>query len=176
MNRAFLAASLGGLLLAGAGCKPKADNNEAIRDGVIKHLSGMSGLNVNNMIIMVTKATVNGDHAQADVEVRAKNGEPGAPPMELTYQLQKQGKEWMVLKGQATGGMRHPAPGELPLQEAMPAGHPPLGGANGQMPANHPDFNSILNSAAPPAQTQAQPQPLKGQQTAPQRPASDAKP
>jgi hypothetical protein len=176
MNRAFLATLLGGLLLAAGGCKPEMDNKEAIRDGVIKHLSGMSGLNVSNMTITVTKATVNGDHAQADVEVRAKNGEPGAPAMELTYQLQKQGEGWVVLKGQATGGMQHPAPGEMPPQEAMPAGHPPSGGANGQLPASHPDFNSILNSAAPPAQTQGQPQPLKGQQPAPQPPASDAKP
>jgi hypothetical protein len=173
MDRAFLATLLFGFLLAVSGCNPKVDNKEAIRDGVIKHLAGMNGLNVNNMSITVTNAKVNGDHAQADVEVRAKNGEPGAPPMELTYQLQKQGEEWVVLKGQATGGMQHPAPGEMPLQEAMPAGHPPLGGTNG---TNHPDFNSILNSAAPPAQTQTQPQPLKDQQPAPQPPASNAKP
>jgi hypothetical protein len=171
MDRVFFATLLFGLLLAVGGCNPKVDNKEAIRSGVIKHLAGMSGLNVNNMIITVTKTTVNGDHAQADVEVRAKNGEPGAPPMELTYQLQKQREQWVVLKGQATGGMQHPAPGEMPLQEAMPAGHPPLGGTNG---SNHPDFNSILNSATPPSQTQTQP--LKGQQLAPQPPASNAKP
>jgi hypothetical protein len=172
MDRTFLATLSFGLLLTAVGCNPKVDNKEAIRDGVIKHLAGMSGLNVNNMIITVRKATVNGDHAQADVEVRAKNGEPGAPSMELSYQLQKQGEEWVVLKGQATGGMQHPAPGEMPLPETMPAGHPPLEGANG----NHPDFNSILNSAAPPAQTRSQPQPLKSQQPASQPPASNAKP
>jgi hypothetical protein len=156
MNRAFSAAVLVSVLLLTTGCKPKVDEKVAIRDGVIKHLSGMSGLNVSNMTVEVTKATVNGDKAQADVEVRAKNGEPGAPGMQLTYDLQKNGQEWVVLKGQATGGMQHPAAGEMSPQGAMPADHPPVGNAGGQMPAHHPDFNSILNSAQPPTQTAPQ--------------------
>jgi hypothetical protein len=167
MNRAFVAALLGSFLLVMVGCKPRVDNKEAIRAGVIKHLSGMSGLNVSNMIVTVTKATVNGDKAQADVEVRAKDADPGAPAMQLGYDLQKQGEEWVVLKGQATGGMQHPAPGEMPAQGDMPAGHPSPGGGSGQRPANQPDFSSILNSAQPPATTQPQPAP---------QPPSGAKP
>jgi hypothetical protein len=173
MNRAFLAALLSLFLLGTGGCKPKVDNKDTIRDGVVKHLSGMNGLNVNNMIITVTKATVNGDKAQANVEVRAKNGDPGAPAMQLTYELQKQGEEWVVLKGQATGGMQHPTADEMPPQRALPAGHSPTGDPSGQNPANHPDFNSILNSAPPPAPTQ--PRPSTGQQPV-QPPSSNAKP
>ena len=111
MNRAFLAALLSGFLLLAGGCKSKTENKDAIRDGVVKHIAEMKGLNVNNMTITVTKATINGDKAQADVDIRAKNSDPSAPAMQLTYDLQKQGDEWVVLKGQPTGGMQHPAAG-----------------------------------------------------------------
>jgi hypothetical protein len=172
MNRAFRAALLGSVLLLAGGCNSSESNKDAIRDGVIKHLSGMGGLNVNNMTVTVTKATVNGDKAQADVEVRAKNADPSASAMQLSYDLQKQGNEWVVLKGQATGGMQHPAPGEMPQQGNMPAGHPPVG-ANGQAPADHPDFNSILNSAQPSPQTQQQ---GSSSQPPAQQPSSTPKP
>lgn len=152
MNRACLAALLCVLLLLTGGCKSKRDSKEAIRDAVVKHIAGMSGLNVNNMSIVVTQATVNGDTAQASVEIRAKNAEPNSPPMQLSYDLQKQGEEWVVLKGQSTGGMQHPAPGQMPPSGALPPGHPAVNGTSGQMPTNHPDFSSILNSAQPPAQ------------------------
>jgi hypothetical protein len=162
MNRAFLAALLGNFLLLTGGCKSKPDNKDAIRDGVLKHIAAMNGLNVSNMTITVTKTTVNGDTAQADVDIRAKNSDPNAPAMQLTYQLQKQGDQWVVLKAQPIGGMQHPAPGEMPPAGSMPAGHPPTGGTSGQMPTNHPDFNSILNTAQPPAQ------PAPAQQPPPQ--------
>jgi hypothetical protein len=158
MNRALLAALLSAFLLLAGGCKSNADNKDAIRDGVVKHIAGMNGLNVSNMTVTVTKATFNGDKAQADVDIRAKGGDPGAPAMQLTYELQKQGDEWVVLKGQARGGMQHPTAGAMPPSGALPPGHP---SAAGQMQANHPDFNSILNSAQPPPQ--AQPPPSNGQ-------------
>jgi hypothetical protein len=163
MNRVFLVALLGVFPLLTSGCKQELDRKDAIRDGVIRHIAGMNGLNVSNMSITVTKATFSGDTAQADVDIRAKNGDPKAPAMALTYELQKQGDEWVVLKGQARGGMQHPTTGEMPNAGALPPGHPPT---NGQMPASHPDFNAILNSAQPPSQSQ-QPQP---------QPSSNAKP
>lgn len=164
MNRVFWAALLGTLLCLAGACKSKTDNKEAIRDGIVKHIQGMNGLNVNNMTITVTQATVNGDTAEANVEIRAKNSEPNAPPMQLVYQLQKQGTEWVVIKGQPTGGMQHPAPGEAP--QGLPPGHPPTSGTSNQMPADHPDFNSILNTAQPQGQQgqQSQPSPPSQQQ------------
>lgn len=157
MNRLFWAALLGTLLFLTCACKSKTGNKDAIRDAVIKHIAGMNGLNVNNMTIAVTQATIHGDTAEANVEIRAKNSEPNAPPMQLVYQLQKQGTEWVVTKGQATGGMQHPAPGEMPPQGNLPPGHPATNGTNGQMPADHPDFNSILNTAQPQGQQGQQP-------------------
>jgi hypothetical protein len=163
MNRAFWGALLLGFILAPGGCKAKTDEKAAIREGVIKHIAGMNGLNVNNMTITVTKSTIDGDKAQADVDIRAKMADPTAPAMQLTYEMQKQGNEWVVLKGRATGGMQHPAAG------ALPPGHPSTNGASGQMPADHPDFNAIMNSAQPPAQPQ---QPSSGQQPTQQLPTN----
>jgi len=173
MNRAFLAGLLSSFLLLG-GCKSKTDNKDAIREAITKRLAGMNGLNVNNMNISVTKATISGDTAQADVEIRAKNGDPNAPAMQLSYDLQKQGEEWVVLKGQSTGGMQHPAAGEMPPSGALPPGHPATNGASGQMPADHPDFNAILNSAQPPAQS-APSQPPSNSQPPAQQPSSGTK-
>ncbi len=166
MNRSCLAVLMGVLLLLVGGCKSKTDNQAAIRDGVVKHIAGMNGLNVNNMTITVTKATITGDKAQADVEIRAKNGDPSAPAMQVAYELQKQGEEWVVLKGQATGGMQHPTAGQMPAG-ALPPGHPQTDGASGQMPPNRPDFNSILNGAQPQQSPPSSQQPPASNSTKP---------
>ena len=171
MSRVLLATTLGAMLLFTGACKSKSDNKDAIRDGVLKHIASMNGLNVNNMTVTVTQATFNGDTAQASVDIRAKNSDPSAPPMQLVYQMQKQGNEWVVVKGQPSGGMQHPAPGEMPPQGTMPPGHPATGGTSGQAPGNHPDFNSILNTAQPPAQQQPQQPPAQQQPQQAQKPS-----
>src|SRR6516164_7375048 len=163
MNRAFLTSLLGALLLLTGACKSRTDNKDAIRAGVVKHIASMKGLNVNNMDVVVTQARVNGNSAEASVDIRAKGGDPKAPPMQLVYQMQKQGDEWVVIKGQPTGGMAHPAPGEAPPPGATPPG------------SSHPDFNSILNTAQPPAQQAPAQQPSAPQQSAQQPSGSYSK-
>lgn len=170
MNRAILTTLLGALLLFTGACKSKTDSKDAIRAGVLKHIASMKGLNVNNMDVVVTQATVKGATAEANVDIRAKNGDPNAPPMQLVYQMQKQGDEWVVVKGQPSGGMAHPAPGEAPPPGTLPPGHPTTGG---QAPAGH-DFNSILNTAQP--QQQATPQQPSAQQQPAQQPSGSYKP
>jgi|SRR6516162_7317641 hypothetical protein len=173
MNRAILTSLLGALLLFSGACKAKRDSKDAILAGVVKHIASMKGLNVNNMDVVVTQATVNGNTAEASVDIRAKNGDPKAPPMQLVYQMQKQGDEWVVIKSQPTGGMAHPAPGEAPPPGTLPPSHPTTGG---QAPANHPDFNQILNTAQPPAQQAPAQQPSAQQQSAQQPAGSYSKP
>ena len=149
-------------------CKSKTDENEAIRQGVMKHLTALNMLNVSNMDVKITQATINGNQAQAQVEIRSKGGDPNAAPMQIGYALEKRGEEWVVLKSTGMGGgMQHPGPGETPpagsMPGAMPSGHPNVTGGTGQSPAGHSDFNAILNNAqgstqqaqppAPPAQT-----------------------
>jgi hypothetical protein len=162
MKRGILATLLGAMVLFAVACKSKSDEKEAIREGVIKHLAALSMLNLNNMDVNVRQATVNGSQAQAQVEIRAKGGDPSANAMQIGYALEKRGEEWVVLKSTGMGGgMQHPGPGEAPpagtVPGAMPPGHPNVSGGSGQAPGTHPDFNAILNSAPnqqpnPPAQ------------------------
>jgi hypothetical protein len=163
MKRGFLAALLGVTVLFAVACKSKTDEKEAIRAGVIKHLAALNMLNLNNMDVNVTQATVNGNQAQAQVEIRAKGGDSSGNAMQIGYALEKRGEEWVVLKSTGMGGgMQHPGPGEAPpagtTPGAMPPGHPNVTGGNGQTPGAHPDFNAILNSA-PSQQTAPQPPP-----------------
>jgi hypothetical protein len=161
MKRGFLAALLGVTLLFAVACKSKPDDKEAIRAGVIKHLAALNMLDMNKMDVNVTQATVNGNQAQAQVEIRAKGGDSSSNAMQIGYALEKRGEEWVVLKSTGMGGgMQHPGPGEAPpagtTPGAMPPGHPNVTGG-GQTPGTHPDFNAILNSAPnqqqnPPAQ------------------------
>ena len=165
MKRGILATLLGIALLFAVACKSKSDDNEAIRQGVIKHLTALNMLNMANMDVKITQATVNGNQAQAQVEIRSKGGDPGAQPMQIGYALEKQGEEWVVLKSTGMGGgMQHPGPGEAPpagsMPGAMPPGHPNVTGGSGEKPADHPDFNAIMNGAqgsSQPAQPQAPP-------------------
>jgi len=150
MKRGLLSTLLGATLLFAVACKSKNDERESIRAGVIKHLSSLNMLNLSNMDINVTQATVNGNHAQAQVEIRSKGGDPKAPPMQISYALEKHGEEWVVLKSTGLGGgMQHPGPGAPSgsTPGTMPPGHPNVTTGTGQKPADHPDFNSILNGA-----------------------------
>jgi len=152
MKRGFLATLLGATLLFAVACKSKTDDKPAIRAGVIKHLTELNMLDMNKMDVNVTSATVTGNQAQAQVEIRAKGGDPSGNAMQIGYALEKRGDEWIVLKTTGMGGgMQHPGPGEAPpagtTPGAMPPGHPKVTGGSGKAPADHPDFNAILNSA-----------------------------
>ena len=153
MNRAFVAAVLGALLFFSVACKPqKADDKEAIRQGVVTYLTSLKGLNIPNMDIVVTQYSVNGNQAQAQVEIRAKGGDGAGGSMQLAYNLEKRGDQWVVLKSQPAGGtLQHPGPGEIPPGAAMPPGHPAVDRSSAGQPV-HSDLNEIMKSAQPPAQ------------------------
>jgi hypothetical protein len=159
MNRAFLASLLGALLLFTTACKSsKPDDKEAVRQAVVNYLTSLKGLNIPNMDIVVTQYSVNGNQAQAQVEIRAKNSDASGGMMQLAYNLEKRGDQWVVVKSQPVGGsLQHPGPGEMPPGGAMPAGHPNVNGAPGQ--PVHSDLNDIMKSAQPPAQQPPAPPP-----------------
>ena len=155
MLRGILAGFLGLALLFNLGCKAKPDDKEAIKAGVIRHLASVQGLNVPNMEVTVTQLSVTGNQATAQVEIRAKNGDNSAGTMNLSYNMEKRGDEWVVLKGAPAGGtLQHPAPGDMPSGSgSLPPGHPAMGSSpSGQV---HPDFNEIMKSTQPPAQQPA---------------------
>jgi hypothetical protein len=114
-----------------AGCGTKVNDQDAIRASIEKHLSGRADLNLSAMDREVKQVTINGDHASAQVEFRVKGGDAG---MEIEYALERQGKEWTVLKGQPMG-MDSVHPG----MEKAPASGTNAGG--GQLPQGHPAVN-----------------------------------
>ena len=150
MNRAFLVALLGALLLCTVACKSqKADDKEAIRQGVVTYLTSLKGLNIPNMDIAVTQYSVNGNQAQAQVEIRAKNGDASGGSMQLAYNLEKRGDQWVVVKSQAAGGtLQHPGLGAVPPGATVTPGHPSVSGSSAGQPV-HSDLNEIIKSAQP---------------------------
>jgi len=174
MKRGILASVLGAALLFTAACKAKHDDKEAIRAGIVKHLVALNMLNMNNMEIKVTQATVTGDQAQAQVEIRAKGTDPAQGGMQIGYALEKRGEEWVVLKSTGMGGgMQHPGPGEAPPPGSMPGGapgapaaapgaNPHATGGTVAAPANHPDFSAILNKTQSQQAPAQQPAPAPG--------------
>jgi len=126
------------LMLAGCSRGNRTSDREGIRQGVIDHLAG-TNLNVAAMDVDVTSVRFNGAKADVMVTFRAK-GAPGAPGMEMRYQMQEQGGRWAVTgladsghAGAATPGTPNPhgADGALPPGGggALPPGHPQTGGA-----------------------------------------------
>lgn len=113
-----------------AGCSKNIQTNEAVREGVIKHLSQNSGLNLSQMDIEVTSVTFRDNEADAVVGFKPK-GAGAASGMSMRYTLERQGNEWVVRK-KADSGMGHgmmPPSGEPSAgQGDLPPGHPPVSG------------------------------------------------
>jgi hypothetical protein len=141
MKRWASALGLFALLLGAFGCKKQARDNDAVRAGILEHLTSIGTLNMSAMDMDIRSVSVIGNRAHAEVEFRPKNsGTPGAG-MHVAYNLEKRDGAWVVLKSQSLGGMiQHPDPGQNPPptntdvhSEAMP------------------NFNQILNPSGPPA-------------------------
>lgn len=101
--------------------------NEAIRAALQNYLSQRSGLNMAGMDMDIKDVKTEGDHATAQVEFRAKQGEAR---MQMTYQFVRQGDAWVVQSSSGTAGSGHPPipEGGMPPsgQGALPPGHPPV--------------------------------------------------
>jgi len=120
-------------MLALTGCSPKAQNSDAVRQGVIDHLT-KAGLNVQAMDVKVTAVQFNGNKADATVAITPK-GTSGAG-MSMTYQLEEQGGNWVVVgrpAGPPHGGIAMPPNGSNPHGGGMAA--PAMPASPGGMPA-----------------------------------------
>jgi len=110
------------------GCSTKANDQDAIRASIDKHLNETAGLNLSAMDREVKQISVNGDHASAQVEFRLKEGDAR---MEIEYTLERQGKDWAVLKGTPVGGGTSQPGGQGSPSDpdagggSLPPGHPP---------------------------------------------------
>jgi hypothetical protein len=130
-------------LLVLLACSADIQNKEAVKSGIVKHLSERKNLDLDMsaMNVEVTSVTFRKDEAEAVISFAPK-GAPAAQGMSMKYTLERKGNEWAVKGRAAAGGMGHggaaaPAAGELPPGHPpaaggaeLPAGHPPVGGAN----------------------------------------------
>jgi len=147
------------LVMVMAGCKKSAaDTNNDIRIAIQAHLAHKGTLNLQAFDTVLKQVTLQGDHAQAQVEFHVKNG-PGM--MQLTYALQKTGGTWSVVESNPVNAdFSHPSldPSQSPAAGA-PAGSNPIvsdalrnfkmGGntAPGSLPPVHPPVTSNPQSA-----------------------------
>jgi hypothetical protein len=159
MKRFAMALGLSAALLVASGCKKQQSDADAIRAGIVQHLTSVGTLNISAMEMDIRSVSVSGNQAHADVEFRPKNGAPQGAGMQVAYNLEKYDGAWVVLKTQPMGGMiQHPdpnqnphqnpdvhnglpnfsevlKPGPAPSQGALPPGHPPV---NSQSVASQP--------------------------------------
>jgi hypothetical protein len=122
------------------GCKKQQSDKDAIRAGILQHLTAVGTLNISAMEMDIRNVSINGNQAHAEVEFRPKTGAAPGTGMQVAYNLEKREGLWTVLKTQAAGGMmQHPDPNQNPHQnQAVHSG-------------SLPDFNAVLNPAAAPA-------------------------
>jgi hypothetical protein len=170
MKRFALTLGLTAVLLGFAACKKQASDNDAIRAGILQHLTGIGTLNMSAMDMDIRSISINGNQAHAEVEFRPKTGGTPGAGMQVAYNLEKRDGTWVVLKSQPLGGMiQHPDPGQNPHK-------------NQDVHNGMPNFNEILNPTGTPQQgalppghpavgsPQASPQPTPQDSTAPKKP------
>jgi hypothetical protein len=161
MNRLALAFGLSAALLAASGCKKQQSDTDAIRAGIMHHLTSVTGLNLGAMDMDIHSVSVNGNQAHAEVEFRPKGSTaPQGSGMQVAYNLEKRDGNWVVLKTLPMGGMmQHPDPNQNPHQNQdvhsgalpnfsevlKPSGAP----AQGAMPLRQPPASSQQPGSPP---------------------------
>ena len=119
--------------------------DDAIRAALENYLSQRNGLNMAGMDVEIKNVKAEGDHAEAQVEFRAKGGDAR---MQMTYQFVRQGDTWVVQGSSGTASSGHPA-----ISEGMPDGTP------GALSPGHPAVSAT--PAVPPVHGTGNPPPPK---------------
>lgn len=123
------------------GCNQQPSDNDAIRAGILQHLTAVGTLNISGMQMDIRGVSINGNQAHAEVEFRPKSGAAPGAGMQVAYNLEKRDGSWVVLKTQATGGMiQHPDPNQNPHQ------------SQNVHSGSLPNFSDVLNPSVAPAQ------------------------
>lgn len=168
MKRLALALGLLTVFIGGGACKKQVSDNDAIRAGILQHLTAVGTLNISAMDVDVRSVSITGNQAHAEVEFRPKNGGTPGAGMQVAYNLEKHDGRWVVLKTQPLGGMiQHPDTTRNPHNN--PDVH------SGALP----NFNEVLNpsgtsasSALPPGHPPVNPQPANSSSGQAQTPVS----
>jgi hypothetical protein len=166
MKSFAIALGLFAAFFASSGCKKQPSDNDAIRAGIMQHLTSVGTLNISAMDVDLRSVSINGNQAHAEVEFRPKTGGAPGVGMQVAYNLEKRDGTWVVLKSQPAGGMiQHPDPNQNPHQNQdvhsgslpnfndvlNPSGTP----AQGALPPGHPPINSKQPAAPPSGQNPA---------------------
>jgi hypothetical protein len=161
MKRSATAILLFAAFFTVGGCKQQSNDNDAIRAGILQHLTAVGTLNISAMQMDIRSISINGNQAHAEVEFRPKTGNTPGASMQVAYNLEKRDASWVVLKTQAAGGMmQHPDPNQNPHQ------------TQNVHPGSLPNFSNVLNPPVAQAQGALPP----GSQPGGQDPASNKKP
>jgi hypothetical protein len=125
---------IAGLALAAllvAGCSKNIQNADAVRQGVMDHLTGRPdiGLNLDAMNIVVSNVSFREGEADAVVAFQPK-GRPEGSGMSMNYKLRREGDKWVVkdksmVGGSPAGAASNGTPG-ADAPPAMPPGHMPV--------------------------------------------------
>src|SRR5271156_3089494 len=103
MKRLAIAMGLFAAFCIAGGCKKQQNDRDAIRAGIMQHLTSMGTLNMGAMDMDIRTVSINGNSAHAEVEFRPKNSAPQGPGMQVAYNLEKREGAWVVLKTQPLG-------------------------------------------------------------------------
>jgi len=115
-------ALIGFLSLQVASCRKQTSQNDAIRAAIVKHLATVNGLNLDAMDMNISNVAITGEKARAQVEFHLKGNASSDASMKMSYDLEKRGALWVVVRKPAPDGNRaNPAPGDAP-----PAVHPSI--------------------------------------------------
>lgn len=162
MKRITVALLFTTALLDLGACKKRVNDNDAIRSGILQHLTSIGTLNMSAMDMDMRSVAVTGNQAHAEVEFRVKNSGPPGGGMQVAYDLEKRGDTWVVLKSQPLGGMQHPSTNQNPsanqpvhsmpnFSELLnPSGTP----SKGALPPGHPPISSPQTASPPASQDQ----------------------
>src|SRR6266849_7116949 len=117
MKRMALGLGLAAALFLTGGCKKQQSVDDAIRAGILQHLTNVGTLNMSALEMDIRSVSVNGNQAHAEVVFRPKTGAPSGAGMQVAYNLEKRDGAWVVQKTHSTGGMiQHPDPNNNPHQ------------------------------------------------------------
>ena len=169
MKRIALALLLTASFFSLCACKKQTSDNDAIRAGILRHLTSIGTLNMSAMDMDMRSVAVAGNQAHAEVEFRVMTSGPQGGGMQVAYDLEKRGAAWVVLRSQPLGGMQHPTTSQNPSANqpvhSMPNFNellnPPGTPGRATLPPGHPPVNPP--QSATPSASQAQTAPKKPQ-------------
>jgi hypothetical protein len=117
------------LTLLVAACGSNLHNKDAVRQGIIDHLSARKNLDLNMAAIDLEVTSVSFRENEADATVSFKARGSSGSGMQMKYTLERAGSLWKVKAKAEAEGNPHGTTPQAPPQGELPAGHPPLGEA-----------------------------------------------